>query len=192
MRRLKWLILIVLALALMFSVPLVALADTSAEVTVTAVPTYVSITNSPNAWTINGLTGDGKIDKATTYYSNPGGDEVAPSATVVDGECRFTVNSTSSVNINLTINFANFTGGDAMTNGNSGAGGVGTFGAKSYFSGTAWEGDAVIAQNSGSDVAYANMSAGEIMWGLMVAVQTDDFTSGESMEAAVNISAAES
>lgn len=195
MRKSKWLLPIVLALALI-AVVLVAVAvaapaafgATSANVTITCVPAYITITNSPSDWTVNG-TGNGVISPSTTYYSNPLGDTSAPGATVNDTVCRFTLNkSGSTVNINLTVNFGNFTGGDAMTNGNTGSAGATTFGAKSYFSGTAFSG-AVIAKTSGSDVAYSNLSATTIKWGLMLATQTNAWTTGANMTANVTITA---
>lgn len=180
----------ILALVLALSISLPVLAATSANVTVTATPEYIAITNAPTTWTINGISGSGVIQTSTTYYSNPLGDTTSPTVTgVVDGECRFTITNTSSVAIDLTVLFPHHTGGDASTNGDTGAAGTTTFGAKSYFTGQL-EAGWVIAKNSGSTVGKNALAATtNIKWGLIYASQTNAWTSGSAMSSTVNIAA---
>lgn len=181
---------ILLALTLVLATALPALAATSQDVTVTATPSFISISNSPGTWTIGGITGSGKILPNTVYYSNPLGDTTSPSTTVVDGECRFTLTNTSTVAIDLTVNFPNHTGGDASTNSNLGTNDTTKFGAYSYFSGVLFA-NKVIAKASSSDVTYSNLAATtNIKWGLMYKSQSNDWTSGSAMSSTVTISAA--
>lgn len=180
---------LVLAVVMVVGFALPVLAATSQNVTVTATPAFISISNAPGDWTIGGITGTGKITPDTIYYSNPLGDTVAPSATVVDGECRFTITNTSTIAIDLTVNFPNHTGGDASQNSNLGTNDTTKFGAYSYFSGKLFSAK-VIAQASGSAEAYDNLAAATgIKWGLMYESQSDEWTSGTAMTSTVTISA---
>lgn len=182
----KIIVAIVLALVLVVSAGVPVFAATSQNVTVTATPAFISIVNAPDNWTINdeALAGGKTILTGTTYYSNPLGDTAVPSDPVVDEECHFTITNTSSVAIDLTVNFPDFTGGDTMTNGNDGSGGVGTFGAYSYCTGMTYSTGKVIAKTTGSDPMKDGLAATtDIMWGLSCSTQTDAWTSGAAMTA---------
>jgi len=180
---------IVLALALAIIPASGALAATSQNVTVTATPAFISIANAPSTWSINGITGSGVIAPNTTYYSNPLGDTTSPSATVVDGECRFTVTNTSSVATNIVVNFPNHTGGDASTNSNLGTNDTTKFGAYSYYSGMTYS-SKVIAKASGSDNLITSLAAAtNFKWGLEYKSQSDAWTSGSAMSSTVTITA---
>lgn len=178
-------------MALLVFVPAVpALAATSQDVTVTATPAYIAISNAPGTWLINGIGGSGAITVDTTYYSNPLGDTTIPSDPVVDGECRFTIANTSTVTTDLTVNFPHHAGGDASQNSDNGSNGGGYFGAQSYFSGENFSTAATIAKNAASDLAYEDLAAStNISWGLLYESQIDDWTSGDNMTSTVTIAA---
>lgn len=186
MKKRRWILSIVLALALLLATTVPALADTSQDVTVTATPEFIAIANAPDNWTVNdeGLAGGKTIVIGTEYWSNPLGDTTTPSDPVVDGECHFTITNTSSVAIDLTVNFPHFTGGDAMQNGDTGSGGAGTFGSFSYCTGMTYSTGKVIAKTTGSDPMKDGLAATtDIMWGLSCDTQTDVWTSGTAMTA---------
>ena len=190
MKRL--LISFMLAVALVIVPVAGALADTD-TVEVTATPSYLGISNSPGTWTLNGIIpGDDTINIATTYYSNPQGDTTAPSATVLDGECRFTITNTSSVPTYVVIDIADFTGGsDPMTNSNAGTNGAGVFGAFSWYEGMTYS-SKVIAQKTGSDNLTDNLAANtDLKWGMEVLTQTDAWTGGTSSTATITITVTE-
>jgi hypothetical protein len=172
--------------------PAVAFAATSADVSITGEPTYIAITGT-DSWTINlGTNGDGKIDIATTYYSNPLGCNLSPSDTVVDGECKFTVtNASSNVPLTLTVNIPNFTGGDAMANSNSGSGGVGTYGAYVYCTGMTYSSGKVVAKATGSAPLKTNFTDTTLKWGITIATQTDVWTSPTAETTTATITATE-
>lgn len=187
-----------LILSLLLAVALVvipvgnAFALTSQDVTVTATPSYISIANDPATWSVGdvGAATTARILINTTYYSNPLGATTIPSDPVVDGECRFTITNTSSVATDLTVNFIHFTGGDAMQNSGTGAGGVGTFGAYSYCTGMTYSTGKVIADNSGSGVMKDALAATtNIKWGVTCSTQTDVWTTGSAMTSTVTITA---
>jgi hypothetical protein len=179
----------VLILTAVWAVPLQA--ATSQNVTVTATPAFIAISNDPATWTVNGITGSGVINPSTTYWANPLGDTTSPTVGgAVNGECRFTLTNTSSVAIDLTVNFPNHTGGDASTNSNNDTPGATAFGARSYFVGKA-QANWVIAQSTGSAEAYDNLAATtNIKWGMKYQSQTGAWTSGTNMTSTVVISAA--
>jgi hypothetical protein len=178
-----------LALALALALP--ALAATTQDVTVTATPSLVSIANAPATWTLDGITGDSLVDINTVYYANPLGDTTAPAgANVVDAECRFTITNSSTVAIDLSVNSGNFTGGDAMTNSDTGNNGVGQYGAYSWVSGTAYPGGRVIMKTAASAVVKDALAAlTNIKWGAEIETQTDAWGSGDAMTATMTISA---
>ena len=182
----RFILSVILALVLILSISVPALAANSANVTVTATPEYIAITNAPDNWTVNdeGLVGGKTIVIATEYWSNPISDTTTPSDPVVDGECHFTITNTSSVAIDLTVNFPHFTGGDAMQNGGTGSGGVGSFGAYCYCTGMTYSTGKVVCLTTGSAAMKSGLAATtNIMWGLSCDTQTDVWTSGSAMSA---------
>lgn len=143
-----------------------AQALTSQTVTANATPAYITTTNTPNAWDINSITGSGVVEPDPIYYSNPLGDDTAPSATVVDGECYFTADTTgSTVNASITLNWGDFSGGDAnMTNSGTGANAATEYGAYGWYSGMTYA-SKVITKSAASDPIKASHAAGSIRGG---------------------------
>jgi len=190
-RRLMLSLALALMLLLSFSVP--AFAAVADDIVVTATPSYISITIAPDTW--NPAGGSVKIDKATTYYANPLGATTAPSATVADGECTFTITNTSTEITTLTGNFPDFASGDAMTNINTGyaTNGANAFGASSYISGAAWPGGAVIMQSTGSDPIKSSLAATtNLKFGIAMLTKSGDFSSPTAMTSTITVTAVKS
>ena len=167
----------------------VVFAASSLNVTITAIPTFVAITNDPSTWSINGITGNGFIVSNTVYYANPLGDTTAPAATVADGSCRFTVtNASSNVPLDLTVTFGNFSNGDASTNSNTGSNGATTFGAYSWYSGMTYS-NKVVAKTTGSSLLYDEWTGSTLKWGAEIKTQSNAWTSGTTMTATMTITA---
>ena len=183
----RLLISFVLAVALLV-VPIAGALAADDTVTVTATPSFVGISNLPNTWTLNGITGNSVIEPNTTYYSNPLGDTATPTATVATGECRFTITNTSSVATYVVINIGDFTGGlDPMTNSDAGTNGVGVFGAYSWYDGMTYS-SKVVAQTTGSDNLTDNLAANtDLNWGMEVLTQSDAWAGGTSSTATITI-----
>lgn len=180
MRKLIVSLLLIVALVLSFSLPV--LAAPSAEVTVTAVPSYIAITNSPDAWTINGITGSGVIVPDDVYYAKGGANEtLPPSETVLDTECHFTVTNSSSVNITLTVTCGDFTGGGAdMTNSDSdGSNGATTYGMFCWYEGMTYA-EKVVVKSTGSAAMITGVvpATTELDWGVEIETRTNAWTSG--------------
>jgi hypothetical protein len=160
---------LVFALVLVLFTALPVNAGTSNNITITVTPSYINISTATNTWAPGGSIN-------TTYYSNPLGAKTAPSSTVADGECRFTTVNTSTVGIDVTVNIPDFTGGDAMTNSNTGSNGDGTFGAYSYCSGMTFA-DKVIAKASSSDPLISDQaSTTDFKWGVQLTTQATNAT----------------
>lgn len=98
-----------LLLAIAFAVLPVggAFAATTADVTITATPTYVAITNGTSSWAI------GTIAGSTTVYWTA--DDLVPAEPLVDGDMKSTITNTGSVSVDLTVHSHNFTGGVGWT-----------------------------------------------------------------------------
>lgn len=181
-------VLLAMVLAAMLVVPV-----TATDVTVTAVPSYLSFSSAPTTWTLNDEGGgNGYIEVDTIYYTNPEDDETPPSATVLDAECLFTWTNDSSVDIDITVNCIAFTTGDAtMTNSDLGTNGATTYGAHSWYSGMTYA-NKVIVEASGSSALYTTTTPGEDKkWGAEIETRTDAWTGGDSSEATMTITATE-
>lgn len=183
-----WLFGIVLGILIGLLVAAPVMAATSQEVTITATPNYVSISNTPATWTLNDAAGGGGlIDTDTVYYSNPLGDTTPPSATVVDGECRFTLTNTSGPDIDIYTHCDDFTGGDAnMTNSDDGSNGATSFGAYSWYSGLTYA-SKVVMKTTTSDILYNEYSGASLKWGMEVETRTNAWTGASSSTANMTI-----
>ena len=198
MRKRKWLLLagLLVALALVVTLTVPVFAAETQDVTVTAVPSYITISNDINTWTLNGITGGGFIDVDTYYWSNPLGDTSTPSDPVVDGECRFTIDTTgSSVAVDLSVTCENFTG-SLMDNSETGENGAATYGGYSYTADTVFDysTDKVIMKlaATGSDVLIDGLAKDTTQkWGAGIETRTNAWDSGTSQTATMTIKAVE-
>ena len=184
-------LIIFMAVAMLLSMVFGALplaAATDQDVTVDATPAFIAISNAPGTWTVNS-TGDSRVAPDTIYYSNDVDNSAAPSATVVDAECRFTITNTSTVAIDLTLNVPDFTGGDAIANSDIGGNSATEFGAYGWYSGMTYSAK-VIAKSTASVVLYDGLAAlTDIKWGMEIEFQTNDWGAGTAMSTTANIAA---
>lgn len=189
----KLLVTMLLALALIVVPVTPALALPAQDVTVTATPSFIAISNDPATWTVNDIVGvvtKGVMVVDTVYYSNPLGDCTSPSDPVVDGECRFTVTNTSTVITDLTVNFPDHAGGDASTNSDLGTNDTTKFGAYVYCTGMTYSTGKVIAKKAASAAMKEDLAATtNIQWGITYQSQSDAWTSGTPMTSTVTITA---
>jgi hypothetical protein len=199
MKRILISLVLALLLVLCIAVPVFADAGTYQDVTVTATPCYVAISCDPLAWTLNDIVGDGVTPKGTitnsdVYYSNPQGDGTEPSSTVDTDEGYFVITNTSTVNITLTVDMENFSGGDAnMTNGETGSPGASSYGAYSWYEGMTYSSKVVVKKYAtGSSTLWTSSSPGDdIDIGVEVATQTGAFSgTGQSSTSTLKITAA--
>lgn len=195
MKRLRLLIPIILAIVAIIAMAVPLQAATYQDVTVTATPEYISISNGQSTWTLNGITGTSVIDVDTVYYANAQGDDQVPTATVAADEGYFPITNDSTVNITLTVDMENFTGGDAnMTNSETGANGATSYGAYSWYEGMTYSSKVIVKTNgTGSDTLWTSSSPGDnIDLGAEVETQTNAWTGGNSSTSTLKITAAAS
>ena len=200
----KSLIAILLALVLAVVPAAGVFAQSSDDVTVTADPLYLSITNtnddSTDTWLINGLgtgTESGQININTTYYANPitdGDDTTPPSDTVLGTECYFTVtNAAGADTCDLTVTWGAFTTGHAtMTNSDAGTNGADLYGAYCWYEGmTTYSTSKVIVKSSNSDKMYTTGLAAEasLKWGVEILTRTNAWAGGTSSTSTLTITA---
>ena len=169
------------------------LAATTAVVTVTGTPAYISISIAPTTYTINSDTGGNSgMNISTTYYSNPLGGTTSPSATVVDGECDFTITNTCSVAADYTGNMSDGSGGsNAMTNVNGATPGAASYAAYAYYSGETFT-SKVLLKSSGSTLGNfkSNVTAAaSLKVGFQFATQTAAWSGGTGSTYTLTITA---
>jgi hypothetical protein len=104
-RYLRLLVPILIALVLVLGTTIPAMAATTADVTITATPTYLAMTisNSPNTWAI------GTVVENTTYWWTA--DSLIPAEPLADGDMKETITNTGSVAEDFDVKCADFTGG---------------------------------------------------------------------------------
>ena len=177
----KWIVLI-LACALIMGVIGMAIpvsAATTAVITVTNTTQYIAVSVSPSTYNLSGISSRGVLPN-TTYYSNPGGQTTAPSSTVVDGECAFTMTNSSAIACDFVFAASNFTSGsDMSTNGNTGTAGATSYGCYTYVSGVLLA-SKVECSSSASGTGISNMagSGATLKWGFQMNEQTNAWTGG--------------
>ena len=183
-------VLLVVVMSWVWVLPVAA--ATSAPMTITATPSYISCSSAPDSWSLNGITGSGLVAPNTQYYSNPLGDTTSPSDPVVDGECQFTLTNTSTITTDMFVNTADFTGGSAtMTNSNDGTNGATTFGAYSYCTGMTYSSGKVISKASASAATKTSLApTTNIKWGLAIKTRTNAWTGGTASTSVVTVSLA--
>lgn len=91
---LRWLGVLVIFAVMVSLIPFAVRAATTQNVTITATPSYISISNAPTTWAIGAI---------------------AASATSATAAEYFVITNTSSIAINVSIWSGNFTGGAGWT-----------------------------------------------------------------------------
>lgn len=190
----KTLLAILLAVALVVVPAAGVFAATTDTVTVNATPVFISIAVTQASWTINDG-GDDLIRKDTEYYATVANTTTPPSATVVNADCFFDLNNSSTVATDITLTCTDFSGGDNWTNAESKTNGANAFAMLSYFVGDSWTNFAtsgVVVKKSGSSVGKSDLAATTgIKFGIGFDSPTGDPTSGAAQSGTLTVSAAE-
>lgn len=108
MKKRRLILSVALAVVLVLSIGLPVLAATSQDVSVTATPTYIALTNSEASWAI------GAVDVSSTYWWTTDGNAPAPEPFEAD-DMKSTIQNTGNVAEDIDIKCANFTGGAGWT-----------------------------------------------------------------------------
>jgi len=139
MRSMKYLLGLLLVLGLIFSMSGNALASTTtADVTINATPSYISISNSPSTYAFGALAESATANTTTSY---------------------FTVTNGSSVTTNTTIQVtgSTWTGGTAWTHSDTATPGADTVGLKASKNTGAY--DVIVKASAAFEVLAPNQAA---------------------------------
>ncbi len=169
--RLLVTLVFVVFLSIPFSVPVLAL--TTADVVVTATPSYVAITCNATALGYDfGVVATSSTTNTTTAY--------------------FNINNTSTVQTDQTISVtsANWSGGDAWGHNDAGTANVTSAALKAQLDGAAWgSGTVVTVKNIGPDFIYENCAIGvDYDFGLSLLAPTA-FTDGVQKQITLRVTA---
>jgi len=168
MRRILVGLLLALALTLMPALPV--LAETTADVTVTATPTYIAITVAPTSYDF---------------------EVVAESATPSTTTSHFTITNSSSVSTNNTVSVttATWSGGVTWTHSDTATPDADTAGLKANKGGTWGEGDVIVQYTTPQVLAADQAATTNWNFGLKLFAPTS-FSDGVEKSIIVRISAA--
>lgn len=106
MKKILLIIVTILALSMIYVIP--ANAATTADVTITATPTYIAMTNDTATWSIGTV-----VENHDSYYWTA--DDLVPAEPLVDGDMKGTIQNTGSVTEDIDIHSHAFTGGVGWT-----------------------------------------------------------------------------
>ena len=152
----------------MFPVGL-ALAATTADVTVTATPSFVSIANSSSTYDFGTITVNTTSQSATN---------------------AFTVTNTSSVPINVSIatTTTTWSGGTGWTHSDTAAAGADTAGLKANPGGSWGTGDVIIKNASPNNIVSSQAASTNFNWGIQLIAPTS-FSDGVQKQIIVRLTA---
>lgn len=166
MKRILFTLLAILGLVLVQAIP--AYATTTADVTITATPEYLAITNDTGNWTI------GAIAEAFTVYFTA--DTLVPAEPLADGDMKGTLTNTGSVTSDINIKCANFTGGVGWTMSADETPAANEVNLRAGITGMATLAAMVQVTNADIELKDSIIAAGTIMWCMIL--ETGTFTDG--------------
>jgi len=178
MRFKRLLLTLALVVALVIGMALPINAATTADVTVTATPEYLAITNDTSNWTI------GAIAENTTKWWTPTG--VAPAEPFVDGDMNATITNAGSVTSDVDIKCAaGFTGGVGWTMSLDTSPAADEVNLRAGITGTADEAGMVQVITTSTDLKTSLAAAGTIKW--CMELETGTFTDGVAKSGTVRL-----
>ena len=182
MRRLLTSLALALMLVLSFSLPVFADADDT--VTITATPTYIAMTLTPSSptWALSTVVHD------STYYWTA--DALVPAEPLVDGDMKNTITNTGSVNEDISIKCAAFTGGSGWLLSADETPGENEVNLRAGITGMANLAAMIQVENDAGKVLVNELphtSSNTMMWCMIL--ETGTFTDGVAKEGVVTVTA---
>ncbi len=158
-----------------FALPMYA--GTTADVTITATPTFLSITNSEATWTL------GAIAENTAYYWTADG--LVAAEPLVDGDMKATITNAGSVTCDVDIKCADFTGGVGWTLSADETPGANEINLRAGITGMANRAAMVQVTNSDIELIDSIAAAGTKMW--CMEMESGTFTDGAGKTGVVTL-----
>jgi len=177
MRKRFWSLTLALALLAASAVPV--FAATTQQVTVTATPEYIALTNSEASWAA------GNVAASGTYWWTS--DTEAPEEPFVDGDMKSTITNTGSIAEDIDIKVAAFTGGVGWAISTDDSPGEDEVSLRAGITGTANEAAMVQVITTDTELKSNLASSGTVKWCLEM--ETGTFTDGVEKSGTVTLTA---
>ncbi len=181
-RYLRILLPFLIALVLVLGTTIPVSAATTADVTITATPEYLALTNDSGNWTI------GAIAEATTVYFTA--DSLIMAEPLVDGDMKGTLTNAGSVTSDIDIKAYAFTGGVGWTISADATPGANEVSIRAGITGMANRAAMVQVITTVTDLKASLAAAGTIMWGMELLTGT--FTDGNAKSGSVRLTISKS
>lgn len=166
--------------ALSITTPL--MAATTADVTITATPEFLAITNDSGNWSI------GTIAAAATVYFTA--DSLIPAEPLVDGDMKGTITNGGSVTSDIAIHGHNFTGGVGWTLSADNTPGENEAAIRAGITGMADRAAMIQVISTDTDLKTSLAASGTIMW--CMELLTGTFTDGVEKTSSVTLTISKS
>ncbi len=173
------LLALLLAVTLFIGVAVPVGAATTQDVTITATPTYIAMTNSEASWAI------GTVSTSTTYYWTADG--LVPAEPLVDGDMKSTITNTGSVAEDIDIHDHDFTGGVGWTISTDDSPGENEVSLRAGITGMANRAAMVQVITTDAELVDSLAASGTKMWCLEL--ETGTFTDGVAKSGTVTLTA---
>lgn len=183
-RKLVGLLVILAIVVALVAIPAVSLAATTAEVTITATPTFLCMTIAYNdshdsSWAV------GTVAESTAWYwwDDEGGGQAEPGWALANADCAGNLTNCGSIACDIDGNITNFTGGAGWTV-TTGAVGADTVQVTAYAEGVANEAAGVELESGTNHEIYDNLAASGVI-GVDLSLETGTFSDGVAKSATV-------
>ncbi len=167
----------ILALTMVLFSVAPALAATTADVTITATPEYLAMTNNSGNWTI------GAVAEATEVYFTA--DSLVPAEPLADLDMKGTLTNTGSVTSDIAIKAYAFTGGVGWTISADSTPGADEVSIRAGITGMANRAAMIQVILTDLDLKTSLAAAGTIMW--CMELKTGTFTDGVAKSGSVRL-----
>jgi hypothetical protein len=178
----------IVSIVVLYNTATPALAATTADVTVTATPEYLAITNGQASWAMGAVA----ESQANAYWwdSDGTGYQAKPAEPFVDGGMATTITNTGSVtsDIEVKVTSTTWTGGVGWTI--AGSVGADTVVVKAGITGMANEAAMITLTGSNQDLKASLAASGTIKW--ILHLETGTFTDGVEKTGTVRLTVTKS
>jgi len=169
----------ILALTIVWATP--AFAADSADVTVTATPTYIALTNSEATWAL------GTVAASTTYWWTADGNEPDPNETYEAADMKSTITNTGSAAEDIDIEATDFTGGVGWTLDDAAVDADQVMLGWQITGGSTGTINYMESADAAAELKDDLASSGTVKW--MMQLKTGTFTDGDAKSCTVTVSA---
>jgi hypothetical protein len=180
--KLKILGSLILAIVTVLAMTIPTYAATTADVTVSATPEYLALTNDSGNWAI------GTVQENTLYHFTA--DSLIVAEPLVNGDMKGTLTNAGSVTSDIAIHGHNFTGGVGWTLSADNTPGENEVAIRAGITGMANRAAMIQVISTDTDLKTSLSAAGTIMWSMELLTGT--FTDGVAKSSTVTLTISKS